>query len=44
MPFCSPRCRQIDTGRWLGENYAVPVIRNPEEDEEGEFVEPADDE
>ena len=24
-PFCSPRCRKIDLGRWLGENYRVPA-------------------
>lgn len=24
MPFCSPRCRQIDLGRWLGEEYGLP--------------------
>ncbi len=24
-PFCSPRCRQIDLGRWLGERYAIPA-------------------
>jgi uncharacterized protein len=23
-PFCSPRCRLIDLGRWLGESYALP--------------------
>lgn len=23
-PFCSPRCRQIDLGRWLGESYGLP--------------------
>ena len=23
-PFCSPRCRQLDLGRWLGEEYRVP--------------------
>jgi endogenous inhibitor of DNA gyrase (YacG/DUF329 family) len=22
-PFCSDRCRLIDLGRWLGEEYAV---------------------
>jgi uncharacterized protein len=22
-PFCSPRCRQLDLGRWLGEEYRV---------------------
>jgi len=23
-PFCSKRCRIIDLGRWLGEDYRVP--------------------
>jgi endogenous inhibitor of DNA gyrase (YacG/DUF329 family) len=23
-PFCSRRCRVIDLGRWLGEEYRVP--------------------
>lgn len=34
MPFCSPRCKQIDLGRWLGEKYSVPVERTDEDDEE----------
>ncbi len=25
FPFCSERCRLIDLGRWLGEEYRVPV-------------------
>ena len=24
-PFCSERCKLIDLGRWLGEQYRVPV-------------------
>ncbi len=24
FPFCSPRCRTIDMGRWLGERYRMP--------------------
>lgn len=24
-PFCSPRCRKIDLGRWLGEKYGIPA-------------------
>jgi uncharacterized protein len=24
LPFCSPRCRQIDLGRWLNESYGLP--------------------
>jgi uncharacterized protein len=38
-PFCGTRCRQIDLGRWLGENYSVPVETQADEGEE-EF--PAD--
>lgn len=25
FPFCSQRCRTIDLGAWLGEEYRVPV-------------------
>ncbi|HXV24852.1 MAG TPA: DNA gyrase inhibitor YacG [Alphaproteobacteria bacterium] len=31
-PFCSVRCKQIDLGRWLGENYRI----ESEERREGE--------
>ena len=24
-PFCSPKCKLIDLGRWLGEEYRVPA-------------------
>jgi uncharacterized protein len=24
MPFCSPRCRQIDLNRWLSEEISMP--------------------
>jgi len=30
FPFCSPRCRLIDLGRWLGEDYHIPKA-SPEE-------------
>lgn len=33
-PFCCDRCRQIDLGRWLGENYAFPSSRFREDEEE----------
>lgn len=36
LPFCSDRCRQIDLGRWLKESYSVPVVRQPEDEEEPE--------
>jgi uncharacterized protein len=25
FPFCSPRCKTIDLGRWLGERYRLPA-------------------
>jgi endogenous inhibitor of DNA gyrase (YacG/DUF329 family) len=25
FPFCSSRCRSIDLGRWLDEEYRIPV-------------------
>lgn len=24
-PFCSPRCKSVDLGRWLREEYRIPV-------------------
>ena len=24
FPFCSERCRLIDLGKWLGEEYRIP--------------------
>jgi len=32
MPFCSQRCRLVDLGRWLDEQYSMPV--DPEADGE----------
>ncbi|MEL6416689.1 MAG: DNA gyrase inhibitor YacG [Pseudomonadota bacterium] len=41
-PFCSKRCADIDLGRWLGGDYAIPGEpaeihdRSPSEDASGE--------
>ncbi|MEN6405973.1 MAG: DNA gyrase inhibitor YacG [Thermoguttaceae bacterium] len=41
MPFCSERCRLIDLGRWLSEDYGMPVEPEDSEGErEGEDEEP----
>ncbi|MEQ8394910.1 DNA gyrase inhibitor YacG [Thalassobaculum sp.] len=32
-PFCSPRCKQVDLGRWLGETYRIPSEEVPDETE-----------
>jgi endogenous inhibitor of DNA gyrase (YacG/DUF329 family) len=31
-PFCSPRCKLIDLGRWLGGKYQIPVVEEDESD------------
>ena len=34
FPFCSPRCRTVDLGKWLGEEYRVPAgVQEEQEDE-----------
>jgi len=33
LPFCSPRCRDVDLNRWFSGSYVVP---GSEEDVEGE--------
>ena len=37
FPFCSPRCKTIDLGRWLGETYRIPA---DEPEDEPSFEEP----
>lgn len=34
FPFCSPRCRMIDLGKWLGEVYRVPTHSADEQEDE----------
>ena len=31
FPFCSPRCRTVDLGKWLNEDYRVPVEEESDE-------------
>jgi hypothetical protein len=31
MPFCSPRCKQIDLGRWLNEDISIPFREKPDD-------------
>jgi hypothetical protein len=30
-PFCSPRCRRVDLGRWFGGSYVIEREMTPEE-------------
>lgn len=32
FPFCSPRCKQVDLGKWLDEKYRIPVSPAAQED------------
>lgn len=32
-PFCSPRCKTLDLGQWLGGGYRLPTEEVPEEAE-----------
>ena len=38
FPFCSPRCKQVELGKWLNEEYRVPT----EEDDEDPGGSPGD--
>jgi endogenous inhibitor of DNA gyrase (YacG/DUF329 family) len=41
FPFCSPRCKVIDLGRWLGGGYRIPGETLEELAEGGVSVPPA---
>ena len=43
FPFCSQRCRLIDLGKWLGEEYRVPTRAEENEDEQPIFPESSGD-
>ena len=36
VPFCSPRCKQIDLGRWLSEANTLPVERSESDADESD--------
>lgn len=36
FPFCSPRCKLIDLGRWLDGKYQVPVAPEDRDEAAGE--------
>jgi endogenous inhibitor of DNA gyrase (YacG/DUF329 family) len=40
FPFCSLRCREVDLGKWLGEEYRL-VDSSPEAEEDGQAMMPA---
>jgi endogenous inhibitor of DNA gyrase (YacG/DUF329 family) len=42
LPFCSPRCKQIDLGRWLNEEQRVPYEDLSDPDEASDSPGPAE--
>lgn len=38
-PFCSPRCREIDLGRWLSGSYVIAGGRTDEDGEQAPRLE-----
>jgi endogenous inhibitor of DNA gyrase (YacG/DUF329 family) len=42
-PFCSERCKLIDLGRWLGEDYSFPAEREVDLDDESAAAAPEDE-
>ena len=34
LPFCSPRCRDVDLNRWLSGSYVIPGRDDDDEDAE----------
>ncbi|QVL32562.1 DNA gyrase inhibitor YacG [Telmatocola sphagniphila] len=39
FPFCSPRCRKIDLGRWLGEKYKIASKQNEDQSSDEDLEE-----
>ena len=37
FPFCSDRCKRVDLGKWLGEEYRIPAKAPQEDDGEVPF-------
>jgi len=34
LPFCSPRCRDVDLNRWLSGSYAIPGRKDEDEEQD----------
>jgi len=34
LPFCSPRCRNVDLNRWFSGSYVIPASESDDEDPE----------
>lgn len=41
-PFCSKRCADLDLGRWLSGDYAIPAVEADDPDEEDRVADSQD--
>jgi endogenous inhibitor of DNA gyrase (YacG/DUF329 family) len=41
FPFCTDRCKMVDLGKWLSEEYRVPIEEESDELDEGSSSEDA---
>jgi len=32
-PFCSKRCKMVDLGKWVNEEYKIPIKQAPNEED-----------
>ena len=32
-PFCSKRCKMVDLGKWVNEEYKIPIRQAPSEED-----------
>jgi endogenous inhibitor of DNA gyrase (YacG/DUF329 family) len=40
FPFCSSRCRLVDLGKWLNEDYRVPVAATSNDEDQDDDLTP----
>lgn len=33
FPFCCPRCKTVDLGKWMNEEYRIPVDDSSDDDD-----------
>jgi len=43
LPFCSERCKRVDLGRWLSEDYRISRAPTPEDESSLPVVEHSGD-
>lgn len=37
FPFCTARCKTIDLGKWVNEEYKIPAIESDDDDDIGKM-------